>query len=223
MHTSLPRTNYCCTFLCPHSLRLGVYRSFPSKMSEQISSTPQFSQPRPRMGCHSIRRILPHSCKSNRRLKRLISNYWNWFPRKRFGIKMDRNMLIPCVRGCFISNSLSLKRCGQWALSWIFISLMNISWFTGITLLSASNLISYLGHSYLLHNQQLERIKAHSQIHKKHKPPKSEGSYLEFLITRNAAMENMCKAYCAVPPWYRMLLMAVIYGIDCVGFASIAY
>jgi|SRR5271170_4420702 hypothetical protein len=55
----------------------------------------------------------------------------------------------------------------------------------------------YLGHTYLMHTQQLDRIKLHVNISKKRK---SEAVYVDFLIMRNAAMENLCKAYCAVEP-----------------------
>jgi hypothetical protein len=79
-----------------------------------------------------------------------------------------------------------------------------------------------LGFSYLLHNRQLERMKAHSHIPKIRKPQKPEGLYIDFLITRNAAMENMCKAYCSVSPWHRVMLMVVIYGVECFEFASVA-
>lgn len=53
----------------------------------------------------------------------------------------------------------------------------------------------YLGHTYLMHTQQLDRIKLHVNISKKRK---SEALYIDFLIMRNTAMENLCKAYCAV-------------------------
>jgi hypothetical protein len=46
-----------------------------------------------------------------------------------------------------------------------------------------------------MHTQQLDRIKLHVNISKKRK---SEALYVDFLIIRNAAMENLCKAYCAV-------------------------
>jgi hypothetical protein len=48
-----------------------------------------------------------------------------------------------------------------------------------------------------MHNQQLDRIKAHVNIPKK---KRSETLYVDFLIARNTVMENMCKAYCAVEP-----------------------
>ena len=46
-----------------------------------------------------------------------------------------------------------------------------------------------------MHTQQLDRIKLHVNISKKRK---TEALYVDFLIMRNAAMENLCKAYCAV-------------------------
>jgi len=56
----------------------------------------------------------------------------------------------------------------------------------------------YLGHSYLMHNQQLERIKLHLNIPRKRKSQPQESLYVNFLITRNMALECMCQAYCSV-------------------------
>jgi len=46
-----------------------------------------------------------------------------------------------------------------------------------------------------MHTQQLDRIKLHVNIPKKRK---TEALYVDFLIMRNTAMENLCKAYCGV-------------------------
>ena len=49
-----------------------------------------------------------------------------------------------------------------------------------------------------MHTQQLDRIKLHVNLPKK---KKSGALYIEFLIIRNAVMENMCKAYSSVFPY----------------------
>jgi len=50
-------------------------------------------------------------------------------------------------------------------------------------------------HSYLMHNQQLERIRSHVHLPKK----KKKGFlYIDYLILRNSAMENLSHAYCSV-------------------------
>ena len=49
-----------------------------------------------------------------------------------------------------------------------------------------------------MHNQQLDRIKSHVHISKKRKSQLKESLYIDFLITRNLVMENMCGAYCSV-------------------------
>ena len=56
----------------------------------------------------------------------------------------------------------------------------------------------YLGHSYLIHNQQLERVKKHIHLPRKRKSHAKETLYIDFLILRNTTVENMCKAYCSV-------------------------
>lgn len=50
----------------------------------------------------------------------------------------------------------------------------------------------------MMHNQQLERMKLHVHIPKKRKSQIKESLYIDFLIIRNSALENMCSAYCAV-------------------------
>jgi hypothetical protein len=53
----------------------------------------------------------------------------------------------------------------------------------------------YMRHSHLMHNQQLERIRCHSYLGKK---KKKDFLYIDYLILRNTALENMCQAYCSV-------------------------
>ena len=54
---------------------------------------------------------------------------------------------------------------------------------------------SYLEYSFLVHNEQLQRVRQH--VHVKKRKTK-EILYVDFLIMRNAAMEYMCKAYTSV-------------------------
>ena len=56
----------------------------------------------------------------------------------------------------------------------------------------------YLSQSFVLHNQQLERVKLHVNIPKKRKSQVNELLYIDFLIQRNKVLENMCNAYCSV-------------------------
>jgi hypothetical protein len=59
-------------------------------------------------------------------------------------------------------------------------------------------LYSYLEYAFLVHNEQLQRVRHHADLVKKRKP--KELFYIDFLIMRNTAMENMCKAYTLVNP-----------------------
>jgi len=49
-----------------------------------------------------------------------------------------------------------------------------------------------------MHNQQLQRIKSHINLPRKKKSQPQELLYIDFLITRNMALECMCQAYCSV-------------------------
>ena len=73
-----------------------------------------------------------------------------------------------------------------------------------------------------MHNQQLERIKSHVHIQKRRKSQTKESLYVEFLITRNLVMENMCGVYCSVVPATLFELTIVIYGITGNEFDSTA-
>jgi hypothetical protein len=77
----------------------------------------------------------------------------------------------------------------------------------------------YLGHSYLLHNQQLERVKTHAVIPKK---KKSQSLYIDFLIARNTALENMCRAYCSVFS-FKNGINIVVYGVTSTRFSDTTY
>jgi hypothetical protein len=79
----------------------------------------------------------------------------------------------------------------------------------------------YLGHAFLLHNQQLERVKQHVHLPRKRKPEPKEPLYIDFLILQNTVMENMCKAYCSVI-YFVVVLMVVVYGIKSIEFDSFA-
>jgi len=52
---------------------------------------------------------------------------------------------------------------------------------------------SYLEYSFLVHNEQLSRVKQHAELITKRNPKQS--LYIDFIIMRNAALERMCKAY----------------------------
>jgi hypothetical protein len=60
-----------------------------------------------------------------------------------------------------------------------------------------NSLQSYLEYSFLVHNEQLQRVRQHAQFKKQ---STKDIPYVDFLIMRNAAMENMCKAYTSVYP-----------------------
>jgi hypothetical protein len=79
----------------------------------------------------------------------------------------------------------------------------------------------YLGHSFLLHNQQLERVKQHVHLPRKRKSQPKEALYIDFLILRNTIVENMCKAYCSVISFV-VGLTVVIYGSQSIGLDSLA-
>jgi len=56
-----------------------------------------------------------------------------------------------------------------------------------------SLIYSYLEYAFIVHNEQLQRVRHHADLVKKRKP--KELLYMELLIMRNTAMENMSKAY----------------------------
>jgi hypothetical protein len=79
----------------------------------------------------------------------------------------------------------------------------------------------YLGHAFLLHNKQLERVKQHVHLPRKRKSQAKEPLYIDFLILQNTVMENMCKAYCSVISFV-VALMVVVYGFKSIGVDSLA-
>jgi predicted transcriptional regulator of viral defense system len=72
-----------------------------------------------------------------------------------------------------------------------------------------------------MHNQQLERIRSHIKIPQKRKSQKKESLYIDFLIIRNTAMENMCKAYYSVIMHFNLIDVG-LYGVTNYGLNSIA-
>ena len=73
-----------------------------------------------------------------------------------------------------------------------------------------------------MHNQQLERIRSYVHIQKRRKSQNKEFLYVDFLITRNLVMENMCGVYCSVALPTLFELTIVIYGVTSNEFDSIA-